>query len=190
MKRLTTGAAAALLALVVTGCGESGGGDAGGSTTGTTASSEAASGGGDAVGWADGVCTGMKEHVTALTTTPDVNQTDPAAVKEALLGYLETVTTSLDGMAGVFEDAGAPPVEGGDEVVEGFVNGMTEAEEALRPVQAEIEAAQDLPSLQTAATSIGSAMSAVGDPMASIESNAELKAAFDEAPACKELNAS
>jgi hypothetical protein len=192
MKRLTTGAAAVLLALVMTSCGNSDDGDGAGSTSGTDTASE--SGGGDAVAWADEVCSSIKDDVTALSAQPDIDLSNPQAAKDGLITYLGTLETSLDGMTSAVQDAGTPPVEGGDEAVKGFVDQISTAKDAVTSAKSKIEAApvDDPAAFQAAATSATEdlqALSDMGDPTASFSENKELAAAYNEAKSCKELEA-
>ena len=192
MKRLTTGVVAVLLTLTAAACGDKDSGS-GGSTTGTSTSSEA-SGGGDATAWADKVCTGIKDDVAALSTQPDIDQTNPQAAKDGLVAYLSTLETSLDGMASAVTDAGEPPVEGGAEAVKGFTDTIATAKTAVTTAKGKIEAAptDDPTAFATAVSSVGedlTALSNMEDPTKSFEDNKELKEAYNNAPACKELEA-
>lgn len=192
MKRLTTGVAAVLLALVVTSCGDNAG--SGGTSTGTNTGSETA-GGGDATAWAEKVCSGMKDDVTALTTTPEIDQTNPQAAKDGLTAYLGTLATSLDGMAGAVQDAGTPPVDGGDEAVKTFLDQIATAKDAVTSAKTSIEGAPitDVAAFQAAAAdALGAleALSEMEDPLSSFNNNKELKAAYEEAASCKELQGS
>jgi hypothetical protein len=192
MTRLTTGIVAVLLAFVATGCGEDGGS---GSNTGTsdpaTATSEETSGGGDAVAWADEVCGSLKEEVAALSTTPDIDPANLQATKDGLVTYLGTLESSFDGMASAVEDAGTPPVENGEETVQTFLDQIGTAKEAVTSAKTKMEAApvDDPAAFQAAVTTVGEELTALGEsnPTDAFDANQELKAAYDEAPNCQEL---
>jgi hypothetical protein len=190
MRRVATGLVALSLALVAAGCGDSSGG---GSTTtsGTNTSSEAAGGGSDAVAWADKVCSGIKDDIAALTQTPDLDSSDPQAAKDGLIAYFGTLETSLDGMASAVQDAGAPPVDGGDEAVKTFVDQISTAKDAVTSAKGKIEAAPvtDPAAFQAAAAGAMSDLAALGelDPTTALSANKELSAAYDKAPECQKL---
>jgi hypothetical protein len=192
MKRLTT-VAAVLLALVAAGCGDKG--NDGGSSTGassTDSSSSSDSGGGDATAWADKVCTGLKDDIAALTTTPKIDQSNPQAAKDGLVAYLSKLGTSLDGMASAVSDAGTPPVDGGEEAVNKFLDQISAAKDSVTSAKSKIEAApvNDPAAFQAAAagaTQDLQALSNMGDPTASFSESKELDAAYNKAKSCQEL---
>lgn len=192
MKRLTTGLVAVLLAFGAAGCGDSGS-DAGSPTTGnSTKTSEESGANADAVAWADEVCGGIGEHVAALTTQPEIDQTNPQAAKDGLAAYLGTMETSLDGMASAVEDAGTPPVDGGEEAVKGFLEQIATAKDSVTSAKTKIEAApvDDPAAFQaafTAATADLTALSEMEDPTASFSENPALDAAYKDAANCQEL---
>lgn len=188
MRRLATGLVALSLALVAAGCGDSGGG---GSTTSNSNTSSASESGGDAVAWADKVCSSIKDDVAALTKTPDLDLSDPQAFKDGVVTFLGTLETSLDGMAGAVDDAGPPPVEGGADAVTSFKDQIATAKDAVTSAKAKIEAApaNDPAALQQAATEAMNSLSSLGDldPTSSLAGDKELKAAYDKAKSCQEL---
>jgi hypothetical protein len=191
MKRLTTGVVAVLLALTAAGCGDKGG-DTGSTGSTSSATSEDSGGNSDAVDWADKVCSGIKDDVAALSTQPDIDQTNPQAAKDGLVTYLGTLETSLDGMASAVTDAGDPPVDGGAEAVKGFLDTITTAKDAVTKAKGKIEAApvDDPTAFAAAVSSVGedlTALSNMDDPTKSFSANKELDAAYNKAPACQEL---
>jgi hypothetical protein len=192
MKRLTT-VAAVLLALVAAGCsdkGNDGGSSSGASDTNSSSSSD--SGGDDATAWADKVCSGLKDDIAALTTTPEIDQSNPQAAKDGLVAYLAKLETSLDGMASAVSDAGTPPVDGGEDAVNKFLDQISSAKDSVTSAKSKIEAApvDDPAAFQAAAadaTQDLQALSNMGDPTASFSENKELDAAYNKAKSCKEL---
>jgi hypothetical protein len=191
MKRLSTGVAAVLLALTMTGCGNSSDGSAGDETGGTN-SNTSESGGGDATAWADEVCSSMKDDIAALTTQPQLDVSNPQAAKDGLIGYFDTLVTSLGGMSDAVTDAGAPPVDGGEDLVKKFTDQIDAAKDAVTGAKTKIEQApvNDPAAFQAAATAATgdlASLSDLEDPTAGFTANAELKAAYSEAASCKEL---
>jgi hypothetical protein len=195
LKRLTTGVVAVLLTLTAAGCGDKGG-DAGSTgTSGSTATSADSGGSSDAVDWADKVCSGIKDDVAALSTQPDIDQSNPQAAKDGLVTYLGTLETSLDGMASAVTDAGDPPVDGGAEAVKGFTDTIATAKAAVTTAKGKIEAApvDDPTAFAAAVSSVGedlTALSNMDDPTKSFSDNKELNDAYNKAPACQELEGS
>jgi hypothetical protein len=174
MKRLTTGVVAVLLSVAAAGCGSDGGGE-------------------DATAWADKVCTAVKDDVAALKETPDVDTTDLQATKDALVTYLSTVETSLDGMSSAVEEAGTPPVDGGEETVTTFQDQVASAKEAVTGAKSTVESASvdDPAAFQSAVAAVGQELTNLGDsnPMDAFDKNQALKTAYDQAASCKELEA-
>ncbi|GAB3443099.1 hypothetical protein [Actinophytocola sediminis] len=180
MKSRVITAFAAVLAFAVTGCGggesDSAGGDSGSS---------------DPNAWADTVCTSVKDDIEAISTQPDLGSADPQAAKDALVTYLGTLETSLDGMASAFEDAGTPPVDGGEQAVSDFVDQVGTAKESVTKAKTTVEDAtvEDASGFQTAVMSAMEELQALSeiDPTGNFKDNEELNKALQEAPACKEL---
>jgi hypothetical protein len=177
MKRLTT-VAAVLLALVAAGCSDKGndGGSSSGAS-GTNSSSSSDSGGDD---------------IAALTTSPEIDQSNPQAAKDGLVAYLAKLETSLDGMASAVSDAGTPPVDGGEAAVNKFLDQISTAKDSVTSAKSKIEAApvDDPAAFQAAAAEANQdlqALSNMGDPTASFSENKELNAAYNKAKSCKEL---
>jgi len=191
MRRLTTGLVALSLALLAAGCGD--GGDGGSTpTSGSDTTSETASGGSsDAVAWADKVCSAMKDDVAGMTATPNIDMSNAQAAKDGVLEYLGKLETALDGVVGAVQDAGTPPVEGGDEAVKGVTDAVGSAKEAVSSAKAKIDAApvNDPAGFQAAFSSAQEDLTKLTelDPTASFDANKELKDAYDKAPACQEL---
>ena len=193
MARVTTVVAAILLTFAVAGCSDNGGDSGGDGGNATTEATESEAGGGDAVAWADSVCSSIQDDLSALTTQPEIDQSNPQAAKDSLVTYLGTLETSLDGMAGAVEDAGTPPVDGGEEAVAGFVDQIGTAKEAVTSAKTKIEGASvdDPAGFQTAVTSAVEDLQSLSqlDPTNSFSENPDLNEAYNEAEACQELEA-
>jgi hypothetical protein len=172
--RVTTVFAAALCALAVAGCGDDG------------------AGGGDAAAWAESVCSSIKNDIKAIAEQPEVDQSNPQAAKDALVTYLGTLGTSLDGMASAVEDAGPPPVEGGEEAVRSFVDEVGKAKESVTSARTKLETAPvtDLASFQTAVVPAMEDLQSLADmdPTGSFADNEELNKVLQETAACKEVD--
>ncbi|TDV56045.1 hypothetical protein [Actinophytocola oryzae] len=191
MTKLTTAVAAALLAFVVAGCGDSGENTASNSTSNTGSSAESGGADEDAVAWAEEVCSSMKEDVTALADTPDVDPNNLQVTKDSMVEYLGKVETALDSMASAVDDAGAPPVKNGEETATGFQDQLGTAKQTVASAKAKAAAApvDDPAAFQEAFTTLGQELSALGevDPTVSFGANPELKAAYEQAKSCQEI---
>lgn len=182
---------AALFAFAVTGCSDSGsGGDGGSGGSGDGGGS----GGGDPVAWADSVCTSLQDDIEAITTQPEIDQSNPQAAKDSLVEFLGKIETSLDGMASAVQDAGAPPVDNGEAAVDQFVDQVGTAKEAVTGAKTKVEGAsvEDPAAFQTAVMSAVEDLQKLSDldPTGDFSENPELDKAFKEAAACKEIEKS
>jgi hypothetical protein len=179
MTRLVATAAALLLAL--TACSDDSG--SGGSGSGS----------GDAVAWAEKVCKSVEGDVGKLNQTPDIDPSNPAQAKDSLVSYLGTIETALGNMVSGIRDAGDPPVADGKAAVDKLVNTLEGAKTSVGTAKTNLEQApaDDPAALQQAFTKVAQDMEALGDlqdPTKDLESNQQLKTAFDQAPTCKRLD--
>jgi len=166
--------AAAAVALMLAGCGS-------GATN-------------DPVAWAESVCKKIEPEVAKLQKTPDMDVTDLAKTKDALVPYLGDLANAINSMSTGLTEAGAPPVDGGADLVKRTVEAMDKAKQAVERAQDKLEAADpaDSTAFQQALTDMGSEMSAlseVSDPTKELDSNATLKDAFAKAETCKKIEA-
>ena len=191
MTRLTAGVATVLLALVVAGCSEKSDTGSGSTTGSNTETSSEAAGGGDAVAWADEVCAAMADDVATLTTQPEVDQSNPQAAKDSLVTYLGNLETAIDGMSTAVSDAGTPPVTGGEEAAQSFLDQIGTAKDAVTSAKGKLEAApvDDPVAFQTAATGAMTDLQALSsmDPTSSFSENEELSKAYNDAKSCQAL---
>jgi hypothetical protein len=177
MTRLVATAAALLLAL--TACGNDSG--------------SGGSGSGSAVDWAEKVCRSVEGDVGKLQQTPDIDPSNPQQAKESLVAYLGNLETALGNMVQGIRDAGDPPVTDGKAAVDKLTNTLDGAKTSVASAKSNLEQApvDDPAAFQAAFTKVGEDMQALSnldDPTKELESNQQLKDAFDQAPTCKRLD--
>lgn len=148
--------------------------------------------GGDAKSWANDLCGKIAPEVEKLKEQPDIDPSDPAAMKETLSGFLDKVSAGIDTISGALNDAGDPPVDGGGEAMDKVSEALGTAKEAVGRAKTSIEAADPANPTQfqeafTKASQEMQSLSSIGDPTAGLKANAELDKAFKEAENCKSL---
>ncbi|RLK59876.1 hypothetical protein [Actinokineospora cianjurensis] len=188
-------AAAAALTISLAGCGGSdkatGGSSSGAAATTTTASSAAS--GGDATAWAEKVCASVAPQVTALSTQPEIDQSNPVKAQASLVEYLDKFSGALDKMISSFGDAGDPPVADGKALVAKATSALEEAKTAVDTAKTNLAAASpsDPAAFQAAFLKVGEdlqALQKLEDPTKGLRGSAELDKAFKAAPSCKALD--
>ncbi|HEV2779714.1 MAG TPA: hypothetical protein VGX25_09965 [Actinophytocola sp.] len=172
MRRL---AVLATLALAMTACG-----DDSGST--------------DPVAWAEKVCKSVEGNLGVLHQQPDVDPTNPQQAKESMTAYLQNIANALGGMIGGIRDAGAPPVDDGAAAVDKLTTTLDNAKKAIDGAKSQLEQTNvdDPAALGAALSKAGEDLATLGelqDPTAELESNQQLKEAFDKAETCRRLDA-
>jgi hypothetical protein len=172
---------AAALALALSGCSDSNGSNSSGGQSG------------GAVGWADKVCQAIGDDLTALQERPNLTDTDPQKVRESLIAYLGQLTSTLEGMVSGVKDAGPPPVADGSAQVDKLTTLLGEAKTSLQEAKTNLEQvpANDPAAYQAAVLKVTEEMSnfaKLEDPFKEFEANKELNEAFEQAPACKQIN--
>jgi len=193
MYRLAAALLATAFAFVLTGCSDEGGSGSGTGTTSPAATSSPADGaGGDAVAWAEEVCKSVEGHIGALSQSPDIDTSNPQRAKDSMAAYLDNVAEAMDSMATGIKDAGPPPVDNGQQVLDQAVTGLEEAHTTVTNAKTTIEQAptNDRAAFQQAFTKAGQDLQQLGEleSLETLETNPELRQAFDEAPTCQKLD--
>jgi hypothetical protein len=181
---LVTGALAA-----TAGCG---GGDGGGGGSGNTVSPEA---------WSAAVCSAVGGWATDLQTASESlsgamsGATSVADVRERFVTFLETAIARSDQMLSEAEAAGQPDVEDGGEIADFLLDELRSFKTALEDARDQAEDLPDDPAGFTqGAQEIGASLEQVGedaakgfDELDDKYQSAELQQAFEDEPACQEL---
>lgn len=151
-------------------------------------------GGGNAVAWTDEVCGAIAGFTTAATTQPDLNSTDPVAMVRGIEEYLGSAATALDTSINRLKAAGKSPVDGGDEYVARLTDALTQIRTSFNAARTQL-AAVDTSSVESVSAALPAAvaplqeLSNLEDPTAGLRDSAELRAATEQAPNCKQLRA-
>jgi hypothetical protein len=174
MRRL---AVLAALSLALTACSDDG--NSGGDTN-------------DPVAWAEKVCTSVEGSIGALGQ-PDIDPNDPRKSKDNMVAYLGNIANALDRMMTGIREAGTPPVNDGAQTVDRVTATLGDAKRAVDEAKANLERAEvnDPTALGEAITKATTDLAALGDlqdPTADLESNQQLRDAFDKAAACQRLD--
>jgi hypothetical protein len=191
MSRLTSGAAAVLLALAVSACGsETSNSGSGSSNTSGAPSSGGASG--EAVAWADKVCKSVESEIGTLTQQPEVDTSNPESAKAGLVKFLEDFGTALDRLIGGIKGAGEPPVPEGKQVVEDTTKQLEQAQQVVSDAKTKLAAAptNDPAALKQAFTDVGTELAKVGDldTTRDMQDVPQLEDAFKKAETCQKLD--
>lgn len=149
--------------------------------------------------WAADVCNGLQEYITQVTDvqTDVQNAVSPETTPEegrTLLGTaFDRMIESTDELIGKIEDAGTPDVEGGEEVADKLVAGLTDVKEALENARPKIDELPDDPAaFQTEAQALGqevqTELQGIGDAISAIQAP-ELEEATQDVEACQGVGA-
>jgi hypothetical protein len=181
-------AAVATVALLAGACNsgsDSGGG--GGGDTGQTVSAQT---------FVDTVCGELLTWITSLQDKGTAMQeqmagvTDPAQVRDALVGYLDDAVSSTQQAAAAIGEAGAPDVENGEQISAAIIGVLDQVEQVFTDAR---QAATDLPNdpagMQAGAAEISTQISTAfsENPLADIEENEELNEAASNSEQCQEM---
>lgn len=198
---------AALLALaLLAACGGDGEGDddqAVVTSAPQTTEAEAEADGTDADDYAEQACAAIgawyDEIETASTTLvndADAIADDPAAGKDLVVAFLDDAIDFTDDLVADLRDAGIPDTETGERTADELVSGIEDVRELFEGARDDTEAlpADDPEALGTGLQDIGMALqesaTAVGANFEAVLSSVddpELGAAFEDAPACRDL---
>lgn len=157
-------------------------GAAGSSSGGTTATN-------DPVAWANQLCGAFTSAGADLGSESNApNPSDP----KALGASLRKAADGLQALITKLDQLGPAPVSGGDAVVSRLKDALTKFQTGLASAATKLESvnandpaalAAVLPEILTAVQSL----SEVQDPLSTLDSNAELRAAVQKAPNCQQL---
>lgn len=149
-------------------------------------------GGGDAAAWMGRVCGALVPVAQLASAAPDLSSGDAASIVGGFGGYLDqagaTVGAALDGIA----EAGASPVDGGDEMVARLTGALTTARTTLAEAKSKLKAinsddpASLLENLPAAIEPLGS-LESLAVPLQDVPNGAELSSLTAQAPNCQQV---
>ncbi|MEC3978412.1 hypothetical protein [Amycolatopsis sp. H20-H5] len=176
----TTVAFASALGLALTGCGSKGAADDGPHADPA------------AIAWVDKVCTGVQAGSAKLANPPAFDQADPQKARDAMVGFLTSISSALDDMAGGIKGAGLPPVPNGQVTVDKATGTLTETKAKVDATRTRMQAAKisDKEGLQQVIAEANTSMGQLSDPegpIKDLKANPELNLAFAESPTCKRV---
>ncbi|RAY11034.1 hypothetical protein DPM19_32545 [Actinomadura craniellae] len=141
------------------------------------------------VAWAGRFCTTIGENTQLSLPQVDLNK--PAEAKDALVAFLDSVSTKLKAQAGRLQSAGAPPVSGGQTAMDQALKKLNDTQAAVNAANTKLRATKvtNQAGLKTAFTRAGQDMAKFGSYQGPVRdlgaSNPTLGQAFSKAPACK-----
>lgn len=146
----------------------------------------------EAVAWADSACGALNPVVEFVQAPPPVELSDPASTRQAYLDYLETAHERAGDALQTVDEAGPPPVPGGEELVRDVRDQLGDLQDDLRDARSRLEAAApgDPAGVGEALVAAGNVVGAMGNTahaVAAISGDPQLRPAFEQAPACKDL---
>ncbi|MEE1927055.1 hypothetical protein V1J52_02470 [Streptomyces sp. TRM 70351] len=181
-RRITSAVAlAAAAVLSAAGCSSSEGGGGGG-----------AGPAGELVTWAGDVCGHLHDGGRQLTM-PEVDPGDAPAARDSAASFLDALSGQLGTLAENLRKEGPPPVSSAEDTYDAAMKALAETRKSVESAhttlsQTEVE---DPESLQDAFAEAGRSMgraAAYEGPAEDLRKDPGLNAAFEEAPACRELD--
>jgi hypothetical protein len=171
------------------------GGSPGSGTAATTAATTTTTATSDpAVAWVDKVCVEISELTEVQTTPPSGVQGDSAQKLKALDEYLAANIGALDQTVKDLRNVGPSPVAGGDQALNGLVNGLESLKKSYQETRAKF-ATVDLNNQQAAEAAVVEAFGSLGQGIEdmsaafrAIEANPALQEAGRKAPNCQKWN--
>ncbi|MHA6626364.1 hypothetical protein ACU61A_13095 [Pseudonocardia sichuanensis] len=144
------------------------------------------------IAWTGTVCSAVAPVVETLRTPPPVDFTNAAATREAYLAYIDATLQDAEQAVRQVRDAGAPPVEGGDELTQEVRTQVEDLTEDLTEARVQLERADpdDVGAIGHAVATVGNLMGSLGNSVQAIgeiRTDPRLDAAFEQAPECRQL---
>jgi hypothetical protein len=163
------------------------GGDGGGEETDTVSATEYATGVCGAIsGWIDDI-QGLNQDLQA-----ELDPTSVDSLKDAMVGFLDDVTTTTDGVIDEVEAVGTPDVEDGAAAADAVLTALRNSRDVFGDARDRVQGlstadpAAFAEELQTLGSDIQSSMSGIGGELDQFASP-ELDEAAKDVPACQEV---
>ncbi len=183
-------AALAVLGVLVSGCG---GGEPNLGEPNQPGPTSAPAGSADPLEWADAYCSGIgaaADEAISRLTSPQA-RIDPAAQKEALLGYFDAAATAYQDSIERLEQLGAPAVTEGQrrqQAALDFYRGSLEATQRQREQLAALDpTAAGFEQRFSEVEQAGFDLAPLQPELDALRTDPELEQALQEAPACQEI---
>lgn len=146
------------------------------------------------IAWTGTVCGAIAPAVETLRTPPPIDFTNAAATREAYLNYIDATRQEAEQAVQQIQDAGAPPVEGGDELANEVRTQVEDLTEDLTEARAQLERTDpsDVGAVGQAVAAVGNLIGSVGNSaqaIGEVRVDPRLDPAFEQAPECQQLTA-
>jgi hypothetical protein len=146
----------------------------------------------EAVAWADSACGALVPVVESVQALPPVELSDPATTQQAYLDYLDAAHERAGAALQAVNEAGPPPVPGGEELVRDVRDQLGDLQDDLRDARSRLEAAApgDVAGVGEAIVAAGNVIGSLGNTahaVAAISGDPQLRPAFEQAQACNQL---
>lgn len=147
----------------------------------------------DPVAWTDKLCGSLLSTEKALSSEPQINQSDPAATVQGLSAYFGSAVSALDQSLSGIDAAGPSPIADTDPIVTRLKQTLTTLRTSFAQAKTAVDKVDpnnpaDLATALPEALAPLASLGTLGDPTAGLKTNPELKAAADKAPNCQEIN--
>jgi hypothetical protein len=148
----------------------------------------------EAVQWTDSVCGALIPVVETLGDPPEFDITVPAATRDAFAAYLTQAQTATDQALQDVTEAGAAPVNGGEEIAENVRSDITELRDDLDEARGQLEQTDpnDPVAIGRSVVAAGNVVGAIANnaqALAAIDGDPRLDAAYAQAESCEQLRA-
>jgi hypothetical protein len=151
---------------------------------------------GDLVDWAADLCGAIRpleDEFDGLQTFQPTEDPDPTAIIEQLRETFSQVGPVFAAAHDAVEDAGPPPVDGGDEIYDNMLTVLSTAADAFEQIDAELADLDPtdpaaLESLEPIFSGIGTQLEEASAELDDAFAEPEMKAAFAAAPECEGLD--
>lgn len=146
----------------------------------------------EAVAWADSACGALVPVVESVQAPPPVELSDPESTRQAYLDYLDAAHERAGQALQAMDEAGPPPVPGGEELVRDVRDQLGDLQDDLGDARSRLEttAPNDVAGVGEAIVVAGNVIGSLGNTahaVAAISGDPQLRPAFEQAQSCNRL---
>ena len=145
--------------------------------------------------WASGLCSALTTWTSSVKSTANSLQANPS--KESLKSAAGDIKSASDTLVSDLKDLGKPDTKAGQDAKDAIDQLSSEVEDDVQEMKSAVDKASGVQGVVTAASSVSATLSKMGNQINSAASKlesadpgGELKQAFQNAPACKDLTSS
>lgn len=146
-----------------------------------------------ALEWTSAVCTALTPLTERIESPPAPDLADGAATQRTFSSYLAAAVGDAEQAAADLAAAGAPPVEGGEEIAAAVATQVEELRADLAQAGARVDAADPADPIAVGRVAVGAGADIVGslgeivEVTTLVSDNQTLRPAFEQAPECASL---